>query len=141
MNRVFLLGRLTADPNVKYTQTGKTVATFTLAVDRPFAGQQGQREADFINIVVFGRQAELIGNSCRKGHRLLIDGRIQIRSYDDKDGVKKWITEVVAFGFEFIERRSEIAGSLAPVDDSLPKGVDEALAGVKMDELGEEVPF
>lgn len=76
MNKIVLLGRLTRDPDVRYTTTGKVVCQFTLAVDRPFTNQDGQREADFINIVVWGKIGELAGNSLSKGHRTLVEGRL-----------------------------------------------------------------
>ena len=118
MNKWIGLGRLVKDPEVKYTESGKVVTQFTLAVNRPFTNQQGQNEADFIPVVVWGKQAELIGNSCAKGHRLLVEGRIQIRSYDGKDGTKRWVTEIIANNFEFIERREKA-----------------------MQDMGQEVPF
>lgn len=105
MNKVILMGRLTKDPDVRYTQTGKVVCQFTLAVDRPFTNQEGQREADFITVVVWGKIAELCGNSLAKGHRALIDGRLQIRNYDAKDGTKRWVTEIIAHSVEFIEKK------------------------------------
>lgn len=111
MNKVVLLGRLTKDPDVKYTQTGKVVTQFTLAVDRPFKDAGGNKEADFIPVVVWGKAAELVGNSCQKGHRLLVEGRLQIRSYDAKDGTKRWVTEVIANSVEFIERKADAAAS------------------------------
>lgn len=134
MNRIILLGRLVKDPEVRYTNTGKVVAQFTLAVNRPFAGQDGQREADFINVVMWGKQAEAIGNSVTKGQRLLVEGRLQIRSYDGNDGTKRWTTEVIADRFEFIEKKAEgktsvstqeqspmeSFGSSAPFDEEIP---------------------
>ena len=113
MNRIILLGRLTKDPEVRYTNTGKVVAQFTLAVDRPFAGQDGKREADFIPIVIWGKSAETLGNSITKGQRVLVEGRLQIRSYDGNDGQKHWITEVIADRFEFIERKAGTTGGSA----------------------------
>ena len=107
LNKVILLGRLTRDPEVRYTNTGKVVCQFTLAVDRPFTNQDGQREADFINIVVWGKIAELCGNSLAKGHRALVEGRLQLRSYDGKDGGKRYVTEVVANSVEFLERKEQ----------------------------------
>lgn len=107
MNRIFLLGRLTKDPEVRVTPTEKTVCTFTLAVDRPFTGKNGQREADFINIVTWNKTAELCGNSLKKGNRALVEGRLQIRSYDGKDGNKHYVTEVIADRVEFIERKEK----------------------------------
>ena len=96
MNRVILLGRLTRDPEVRYTPSQKVVCSFTLAVDRPFMNAQGQREADFIPVVVWGKAAELCGNSLAKGNRLLVEGRIQVRTFDGKDGQRHWVTEVIA---------------------------------------------
>lgn len=86
MNKVILLGRLTKDPEVRYTSTGKVVAQFTLAVDRPFSGPNGEREADFLPVILWGKQGETAGNSLQKGHRALVEGRVQTRSYDGKDG-------------------------------------------------------
>ena len=132
MNKVILMGRLTRDPEVRYTQTGKVVCQFTLAVDRPFTNQEGQREADFIPVVIWGKIAELCGNSLTKGQRALVDGRLQIRSYDAKDGTKRWVTEIIANSVEFIERRSDTAkptgeksemeafGQAVPFDEEIP---------------------
>jgi single-strand DNA-binding protein len=107
MNKIAILGRLTKDPQMRYTQSQKVVTTFTLAVDRPFLNQDGKREADFIPVVVWGKAAELVGNSCKKGHRLLVEGRLQIRNFDAKDGTKHWVTEIIATNIEFIERREQ----------------------------------
>ena len=125
MNKIILLGRMTKDPEIRYTPSQKVVASFTLAVDRPFLNPQGQREADFIPVVVWGKAAELIGNSCAKGHRLLVEGRLQIRQYDDKNGQRRWITEVIASGFDFIERKADAAAN----------------GRNTMADMGEEVPF
>lgn len=107
MNKIILLGRLVKDAEVKYTEGGKVVATFTLAVDRPFAGQNGKREADFINCQLWGKSAETLGNTVTKGQRVLVDGRLQIRSYTAKDGSKRYATEVVCNNFEYIERKAD----------------------------------
>lgn len=111
MNKVILMGRLTKDPEVRYTQTGKVVTQFILAVDRPFKDADGNKETDFIPVVVWGKAAELVGNSCQKGHRLLVDGRLQIRSYEAKDGSKRWVSEIIANGVEFVERKSDKGGT------------------------------
>lgn len=132
MNKVILLGRLTKDPEIRYTPSQKVVAQFTLAVDRPFLNQLGQREADFIPVVAWGKSAELIGNSCTKGHRLLVEGRLQIRNYDAKDGTKRWVTEVIASTFEFIERKSESHANESDANASYSSG---------MEDMGQEVPF
>ena len=107
MNKIILLGRLVKDAEVKYTEGGKVVAVFTLAVDRPFAGQNGKREADFINCQLWGKSAETLGNTVTKGQRVLVDGRLQIRSYTAKDGSKRYATEVVCNNFEYIERKAD----------------------------------
>ena len=103
VNKIILLGRLVKDPEVKYTTTGKVTALFTLAVDRPFNSQTVQKEADFIPIVVWGKSAEAVGNNLSKGKRALVEGRLQIRSYEDKNGNKRWVTEVIASSVQFID--------------------------------------
>lgn len=139
MNKVVLMGRLTKDPDVRYTQTGKVVCQFTLAVDRPFANQDRQKEADFIQVVVWGKIAELCGNSLTKGQRVLIDGRLQIRSYDAKDGGKRWVTEIIAQSVEFIERKTADSNSQGHSSNPAPKSEMEAFGpAVPFDE---EIPF
>ena len=107
MNKIIVLGRLTKSPEIRYTPSQKVVASFTLAVDRPFTTPDGKREADFIPVVVWGKAAELVGNSCAKGHRLLVEGRLQIRNFDAKDGTKHWVTEIISQNIEFIERKEQ----------------------------------
>ena len=103
MNKVVLIGRLTKDPELKFTPgTGTAVSTFTLAVDRRFS-KDGQKEADFIPIVVWGKQAESTANYMSKGKLIGINGRIQTRNYDAKDGTKRYVTEVVAEEVQFLE--------------------------------------
>ena len=106
MNKIILLGRLTRDPEVRATPSGKSVAQITLAVDRP--AQDGKKEADFIPVVLWGKAAELVGASCKKGHRLMVEGRLQIRNFDAKDGTKHWVTEVISNNMEFIEKRENL---------------------------------
>ena len=140
-NHITILGRLTKDPDVKYVASGKAVATFTMAVDRPFLGQDGKREADFIPVVIWGKTAELVGNSCAKGHRLLVEGRLQIRSYDGKDGNRHWVTEVIANNVEFVERKADSANRhIAPAGDmgAAPRA---GAAKSDMSGLGTIVPF
>lgn len=127
MNKIVLLGRLAKDVEVKYTPSQKVVCSFTLAVDRPFKNEAGQKEADFIPVVVWGKTAELVGNSCQKGYRLLVEGRLQIRNFDAKDGTKHWVTEVIANSVEFIERKSDAKnanmtniGKEVPFDEDVP---------------------
>ena len=131
MNKIILLGRMVRDPEVRYTETEKVVCEFTIAVDRPYLNQEGQREADFIQVLIWGKQAETVGNHFKKGQRILLEGRLQIRSYDAKDGSKRYVTEVIANSFEFIERKEQAAA-----DD--PGNYSEFGAAVPFDE---EIPF
>lgn len=107
MNKVILVGRLAQDPEVRYTQTGKAVASFNLAVNRYVS--QGQQQTDFIPIVAWERLAETCGNNLTKGQRILVEGRLQIRSYETPDGQKRRIAEVVALSIEFLERKQTAA--------------------------------
>ncbi|UKL29988.1 single-stranded DNA-binding protein [Bacillus phage PK1] len=108
MNRVVLVGRLTKDPDLRYTPNGVPVATFTLAVNRAFTNQQGEREADFINCQVWRKPAENAANYLKKGSLAGVDGRIQTRNFEGQDGKRVYITEVVAESVQFLEpRKSE----------------------------------
>ena len=111
MNKVFLIGRLTRDPELRYTSTNLPVASFTVAVNRTFTNQSGEREADFINIVVWRKQAENIKNYLKQGSQIAIDGRLQTRSYDGEDGKKRYVTEVIADNVQFLDSRSNRSDS------------------------------
>lgn len=113
LNRIVLIGRLTRDPEVRFTPNGKAVCTFTLAVDRNFTSQDGTRETDFINIVVWGKQGENCGQYLAKGRLAAVDGRLQIRSYDGSDGQRRYMTEVVADNVRFLSARENGSGSNA----------------------------
>lgn len=106
MNRVLLVGRLTKDPDLRYTPSGVAVATFTLAVNRTFTNQQGEREADFINCVIWRKQAENVANFLKKGSLAGVDGRLQTRNYEGQDGKRVYVTEVVAENVQFLEPRN-----------------------------------
>ena len=116
MNKVFLIGRLVRDPELRYTGTNIPVATFSIAVNRNYANAAGEREADFINIVVWRKQAENVKNYVKQGSQVAIDGKIQTRTYDDQNGQKRYITEVVADNIQFLdtkaaaERRTDAGG-------------------------------
>ncbi|MDT8862812.1 single-stranded DNA-binding protein [Alkalihalobacillus sp. MEB130] len=111
LNRVVLVGRLTRDPELRYTPNGVAVANFTLAVNRPFSNQQGEREADFINCVIWRKQAENVANYLKKGSLAGVDGRIQTRSYDNNEGKRVFITEVMAESVQFLEPRGASSNS------------------------------
>ncbi len=104
LNRVVLIGRLTQDPELRYTNSGTAVASFTLAVDRNRANQAGERETDFINIVVWQKQAETVAQYLHKGRLAAVDGRLQIRSYENREGQRVRVAEVVAESVRFLDR-------------------------------------
>lgn len=112
LNRTILIGRLTADPSLRYTPSGVAVATFTLAVDRNFKNSNGERDTDFIPCVVYRQQAESCAEYLSKGKMASVDGRIQVRSYEGQDGQRRWVTEVIADNVQF----------LSPKDNSSTKG-------------------
>lgn len=103
LNRVVLIGRLTKDPELKYTPAGVAVTQFTLACDRQFKTEGGEREADFIPIVVWRQQAEAAANYLRKGRLTAVEGRIQVRNYENNEGRRVYVTEVVADNVRFLE--------------------------------------
>ena len=106
INNVVLVGRLTRDPDLRYTANGIAVATFSLAVNRNYTSQNGERETDFINCVIWRKPAETLANYARKGSLVGIPGRIQTRSYDNQQGQKVYVTEVVADNFQLLESKS-----------------------------------
>jgi single-strand DNA-binding protein len=111
MNRVVLVGRLTKDPELRYTPNGVPVATFTLAVNRNFSNQQGERETDFINCVVWRKPAENVANFLKKGSLAGVDGRIQTRNYEGQDGKRVYVTEVLAESVQFLEPKNAAGGA------------------------------
>ncbi|GGH80358.1 single-strand DNA-binding protein [Pullulanibacillus pueri] len=113
INRVVLVGRLTKDPDLRYTPNGAAVANFTIAVNRPFTNQQGDHDADFIPVVVWRRQAENTANFVGKGSLVGVEGRIQTRSYDNNEGRRVFVTEVVADSVQFLESRNARANAPA----------------------------
>lgn len=110
MNKVILIGNLTKDPELRYTPNGVAVATFTLAINRPRTNQAGEREADFINIVAWQKLADLCATYLRKGRQAAVEGRIQTRSYDNKEGKRVYVTEVVAENVQFLGGRGNEGG-------------------------------
>jgi len=111
LNKVILIGRLVADPQLRYTQSGIAVTNFTLAVDRPFVTQSGEREADFIDIVTWRKLAEVCANHLNKGRLVAVEGRLQIRSYDDQNGIRRKAAEVVANQVKFLDYAKDKSNS------------------------------
>lgn len=122
MNKVILMGRLVADPEIRTTQSGTAVATYRMAVNRRFANQQGEREADFFTCIVWKSGAEFAQKYLRKGSKILVEGRLQSRSYDAQDGSKRYVTEVVVEAQEFCESKN---GSASGNNEEVPPPSDE----------------
>ncbi|WP_283680487.1 single-stranded DNA-binding protein [Lentilactobacillus sp. Marseille-Q4993] len=124
LNRAVLTGRLTRDVDLRYTQSGTAVGTFTLAVDRRFTNQQGEREADFINCVIWRKSAENFANFVHKGSLVGVEGRIQTRNYENQQGQRVYVTEIVVENFSLLEPRSQRDnnnGGSAPQGNSAPQ--------------------
>ena len=105
MNKAILIGRLTKDPELRTTPTGRNVCQFSVAVSRNFTNANGEREADFINCVVWDKQAENLVKYQKKGNQIAVEGRIQTRNYDDKDGKKVYVTEIHASNISFLDSK------------------------------------
>lgn len=140
MNKVTLMGRLARDPETKYTngQTPLAIANFTLAVNRRFK-KEGEPDADFINCKAFGKTAETIEKSCKKGQMIAIVGRLQVRTYDNKEGKKVWVTEVIVEEFHFTGGKAESSSS----PNSSPSTSGDDTAGFVLDESMDDsdLPF
>lgn len=119
LNKIFLQGRLVADPELRHTQSGIPVASFRIAVDRDFKGQDGNRETDFINIVAWRGAAEFVSRYFAKSRMIIVDGRLLVRDYIDRDGNKRYVTEVVADNLYFGDsKRSGSSGGNAEGDEA-----------------------
>lgn len=118
LNRIVLVGRLTRDPELRYTPSGTPTAGFTLAVDRPFANQQGEKETDFIDIVTWRKLAEMCGQYLAKGRLVALEGRLQIRSYETKEGQKRKVAEVVADNVRFLDKGKGSSNEAEPKAES-----------------------
>lgn len=140
MNKVILMGRLTRDPEVRYTQTNNTlVASFSLAVNRRFARQGEERQADFINVVAWSKTGEFVSKYFKKGQQVGVIGRLQTRNWDDEQGQKHYITEVVAEETYFADSRRDGAQSdMSSSFDTTVAGADDSEFSVSS---GDDLPF
>jgi single-strand DNA-binding protein len=136
INRVILVGRMVADPELRFTPSGVAVANFRIAVNRPFANAQGEREADFIDIVAWRQSAQFTADYLRKGRLVGIEGRLQVRSYTTNDGQRRKVVEVVADSVRALDRARE--GERAGAPESSPEAApaEETFAG---EEFGADV--
>lgn len=147
MNRVILVGRLTKDPELRFTPNGVAVATFTLAVGRNFTNAQGEKETDFINCVVWKRPAENVANFLKKGSLAGVDGRVQTRSYEGQDGKRVYVTEVLAESVQFLEPKGNTSQqeNRSNTGKQQQKGVindeDPFAGGGNIEISGDDLPF
>ncbi|MDD2432053.1 MAG: single-stranded DNA-binding protein [Firmicutes bacterium] len=139
LNRVILIGRLTRDPELRYTSNGNAQARFTLAVDRDFTNQQGEREADFIPIVAWGKLGEIVAHNLVKGRLVAVEGKISVRSYEAKEGGRRWVTDINADSVKFLEPKGGFSSGNRDDSSSFgDKGNNFESSG---DDGLDEVPF
>ena len=141
INRVVLTGRLTKDPELKYTQNGTAVVSFTLAVNRQFKPKNGDREADFISCVIWRKQAEAFANYNHKGSMIGIDGRLQVRSYENKQGTRVYVTEVVVDSFAFLDSKNNDGNRQGNYQQQSQGSDPFQNAGQGIDVDDDDVPF
>ena len=142
INNLTLIGRLTKDVELKYTQANQAVAQFTLAVNRTFKNANGERESDFINCVIWRKSAENFANWAKKGALIGITGRIQTRNYENAQGQRVYITEVIAENFQMLESRNQQQGQQqAQVTQQQAKQPDPFAGGAPMDLNDDSLPF
>lgn len=138
LNKVILIGRVTKDPELRYTQSGNPVLNMTVAVDRPFTNQQGEREADFIDVVVWNKQAENCANYLSKGRLVAVEGRLQIRSYEDSQGNRRRVAEVVSNNVRFLPDGKNGGGRKNAADPAPPPD-DDPFGDAPFNE--DDIPF
>ena len=140
LNNVSLVGRMTRDAELRYTANNQAVATFTLAVNRNFKSQNGEREADFINCVIWRQQADNLANWAKKGALIGITGRIRTRNYENQQGQRVYVTEVVAENFQLLESQKE-RGNQTQVNSQPDFGRNEQIQSNPMDITSDDLPF
>lgn len=146
LNRVVLVGRLTKDPDLRYTQSGIAVANFTVACNRPFKDQNGEQQADFINCVVWRKPAENLAQYMSKGSQVGVDGRIQTRTYEGQDGKTVFVTEVVADSVQFLESKksnNQQSGNAEQFNQGQQNAFNDPFAnnGEPIDITDDDLPF
>lgn len=139
MNKVILIGRLTRDPDVRYTQDQKAVARYTLAVDRRYK-REGEQSADFISCVAFGKNGEFVEKYLHQGTKIAVEGRIQTGSYTKQDGTKVYTTDVIVDVHEFVEKKSASSGSASTAAEPAPDVSADGFMSIP-DGIDEELPF
>lgn len=125
MNKVILIGNLASDPVARTTQSGKSQSSFRIAVQRQFSNQNGVREADFFNVVCWGKTADFVNSYLIKGRKVAVEGSVQNRSYDAQDGSKRYTTEIIAQSVEAVGGRDEGQQKPTEVPDTFTEVVDD----------------
>ncbi len=137
MNKILLTGRLTKDPELRTTNSGLAVASFSIAVNRTFKNKEGNYDADFFNVSVFGKQAENVSKYCFKGSQVGVEGRLQARSYEAQDGTKRYVTDIIADHIEFLGSKKD-ANTNYVADRNFMDQISDAPMDVQTSEI--EVP-
>jgi single-strand DNA-binding protein len=138
-NKIILIGRLTADPELRFTPGGVPVSRFTLAVNRNFSNNKGERDTDFIDVVVWRNLAETCSNYLKKGYMAAVDGRLQIRSYDDNQGIRRKAAEVIAENVRFLDRGKDSGAQGQASGGYRPKNDEDNFSEVPFTE--DDLPF
>lgn len=141
INNVILVGRITKDPELKYTPANQAVAQFTLAVNRTFKNANGERESDFINCVIWRKSAENLANWVKKGNLIGITGRIQTRNYENQQGQRVYVTEVIAENFQMLESRTQQGQQQSQQATQETKQPDPFSGGAPMNISDDALPF
>lgn len=143
LNKIFIMGRLTRDPELRRTQSGTPVTSFSLAVDRDFKSQSGEKETDFIDVVAWRNTAEFVAKYFNKGRMAIVEGRLQIRDWQDKDGNKRRTAEVVADNIYFGDSKRDGASNEAPAYSAPVGGYAAPMGGdfAEIDDEDGDLPF
>lgn len=139
MNRVVVVGRLTRDPELKYTPSGHAVANFNVAVNRQFKNKDGEQEADFIQCVTWRKQAENLANYMKKGSQIGVDGRLQTRNFEDKNGRTVFVTEILAESIQFLESKNSTGNTNSSNSKQQPKQTEQPQQPQSFEQAGEQI--
>ncbi len=142
MNKTILLGRLTKNPEIKFSQTNNVkVATFSLAVNRKYVKQGEERQADFFNIVAYSKLADFVEKFLKQGIQVCVNGRLQTRNYEDKNGIKRYVTEVIAEEIDFADSYTKIESNSDNIQETVSEELKEKDASEDFISNGDDLPF
>ena len=142
MNKIILLGRLTKNPEIKYSQTNNIkVATFSLAVNRKYVKQGEERQADFFNIVAYSKLADFVEKFLSQGIQICVSGRLQTRNYEDKNGVRRYVTEVISEEIDFADSFTKIEGNTDNTEETVSEDLKEKDSSEDFISNGDDLPF